>query len=31
MTAALMGTINKLAGKFDQYRGTATYYRSDKP
>ena len=28
---ALMGTINKLAGKFDQYRGTATYYRSGKP
>ena len=28
---ALMGTINKLAAKFDQYRGTATYYRSGKP
>lgn len=28
---ALMGTINKLAGKFDQYRGTATYYRSGEP
>jgi len=28
---ALMGTINKLASKFDQYRGMATYYRSGKP
>ena len=28
---ALMGTINKLAGTFAQYRGTATYYRSGKP
>ena len=28
---ALMGTINKLAGTFAQYRGTATFYRSGKP
>ena len=30
-SVALMGTINKLAGTFDRYRGTATYYRSGKP
>ena len=28
---ALMGTINKLAGTFARYRGTATFYRSGKP